>query len=745
FKNKQLVQVAEQHTQWAEELCVQLQQEVNKSKDIEAQLQFNNHLLEQKVRERTYDLTKMNERLESHHHNLAFAHETAGIRPWDWDIEKQKLEITFFDQQKQTQNTPLHLKSILERIHPNDRKLFDERLKEHLEGKSDHFNITFRILRRNGSWRWIHDVGRVISRDPKTNKALRMVGMTRDIHQEKKDQEHLRLSAIVLEQAAEGIFILDEKLNYIEVNPYYEKLTGFSKSELLSQQLFNITINQKLQQQQFHDSITQQLLKTGEYMGQFDEKFTSGKSVYLWLHINAVKDEYNQIINYIGFARDLTDQKRQEQHLSYLKNYDSLTHLPNRFYYYNQLHQYLVNPSYSFKNLALIRINIDRFRAFNEFLNNDSGDELLKQFAQRLRLTNINAILVAYLNGDDFAIIYEISPIHPNIEQYCQNILQALNAPFYIDEQEYFITASIGVACFPEHGRQIDHLNNHAEQALSEAKRLGGNTISYYCNKTTNPYKTADLEQELRKAIQNDEFVVYYQPKINLNDKSIKGFEALIRWQHPEKGLVMPNMFIPFAERSSLISDIGKVVLDKVGKQLQEWKKAGYADVRVSVNIVAQQIHRGLLLSDLDEVLDTYHLDGSNLELEITESALLDNTDNVKKLLHSIKERNISIALDDFGTGYSSLAYLTEYPIDVLKIDRAFVSKIGDQKQEAIVNAMIAMGKSMGLKLVAEGVETEEQVIYLQKQQCDFLQGFFFSRPLHPNQILQYLQTNTHI
>ncbi len=702
-------------------------------------------MLEQKVRERTYDLTKMNERLESHHHNLAFAHETAGIRPWDWDIEKQKLEITFFDQQKQTQNTPLHLKSILERIHPNDRKLFDERLKEHLEGKSDHFNITFRILRRNGSWRWIHDVGRVISRDPKTNKALRMVGMTRDIHQEKKDQEHLRLSAIVLEQAAEGIFILDEKLNYIEVNPYYEKLTGFSKSELLSQQLFNITINQKLQQQQFHDSITQQLLKTGEYMGQFDEKFTSGKSVYLWLHINAVKDEYNQIINYIGFARDLTDQKRQEQHLSYLKNYDSLTHLPNRFYYYNQLHQYLVNPSYSFKNLALIRINIDRFRAFNEFLNNDSGDELLKQFAQRLRLTNINAILVAYLNGDDFAIIYEISPIHPNIEQYCQNILQALNAPFYIDEQEYFITASIGVACFPEHGRQIDHLNNHAEQALSEAKRLGGNTISYYCNKTTNPYKTADLEQELRKAIQNDEFVVYYQPKINLNDKSIKGFEALIRWQHPEKGLVMPNMFIPFAERSSLISDIGKVVLDKVGKQLQEWKKAGYADVRVSVNIVAQQIHRGLLLSDLDEVLDTYHLDGSNLELEITESALLDNTDNVKKLLHSIKERNISIALDDFGTGYSSLAYLTEYPIDVLKIDRAFVSKIGDQKQEAIVNAMIAMGKSMGLKLVAEGVETEEQVIYLQKQQCDFLQGFFFSRPLHPNQILQYLQTNTHI
>lgn len=259
----------------------------------------------------------MNERLESHHHNLAFAHETAGIRPWDWDIEKQKLEITFWST-KQTQNTPLHLKSILERIHPNDRKLFDERLKEHLEGKSDHFNITFRILRRNGSWRWIHDVGRVISRDPKTNKALRMVGMTRDIHQEKRSRTFETFCDCAWAGSWRN-FYSRWKLNYIEVNPYYEKLTGFSKSELLSQQLFNITINQKLQQQQFHDSITQQLLKTGEYMGQFDEKFTSGKSVYLWLHINAVKDEYNQIINYIGFARDLTDQKRQEQHLSYLK------------------------------------------------------------------------------------------------------------------------------------------------------------------------------------------------------------------------------------------------------------------------------------------------------------------------------------------------------------------------------------------------------------------------------------------
>ncbi|PTV43431.1 histidine kinase [Acinetobacter oleivorans] len=745
FRNKQLIQISEQHTQWAEELCVQLQQEVNKSKDIEAQLQFNNHLLEQKVRERTYDLTKMNEQLESHHYNLAFANETAGIRPWDWDIENQKLEITFFDQQKQTQTTVIHLNTILDRVHPSDKKLFNERLKQHLEGITDHFNINFRILRRDGSWRWIHDVGRVITRDPKTQKALRMVGMTRDIHQEKKDQEHLRLSAIVLEQAAEGIFILDEHLNYIDINPYYEKLTGFSKSELLNKELFSIAINQKELQQQFHTSITQQLLETGEYMGQFDEKFSSGKSVYLWLHINVVKDEFHQITNYIGFARDLTEQKRQEQHLSYLKNYDSLTHLPNRLYYYNQLHQYLVNPSYNIKNLALIRVNIDRFRAFNEFLNNDSGDELLKQFAQRLRLININAILVAYLNSDDFAIIYEISPIHPNIEQYCQNILQALNAPFYIDNHEYFITASIGVACFPEHGRQIDHLNNHAEQALSEAKRLGGNTISYYCNKAEHPYKTADLEQELRKAIQNDEFVIYYQPKINLLDQSIIGFEALIRWQHPEKGLVMPNMFIPFAERSSLISDIGKVVLDKVGKQLQEWKNAGYTNVQVSVNIVAQQIHRGLLLNDLDEVLQKYNIQGSDLELEITESALLDNTDNVKTLLHAIKQRDISIALDDFGTGYSSLAYLTEYPIDVLKIDRAFISKIGDHKQEAIVNAMIAMGKSMGLKLVAEGVETEEQVAYLQKQQCDFLQGYFFSRPIPAEQILPYLQTDSHI
>jgi len=270
---------------------------------------------------------------------------------------------------------------------------------------------------------------------------------------------------------------------------------------------------------------------------------------------------------------------------------------------------------------------------------------------------------------------------------------------------------------------------------------LGGNTIRYYSNERANfVAKYTDLELDLRKAIQNNELVVYYQPKINAHNNQINGFEALIRWKHPTKGLIMPSIFIPLAESTSLISDIGQFVLHEAAKQLQTWQKLGFSNINIAVNIVAQQILRGQLLHDIDAVLNTYAISGKNLELEITESAFIENTDSVKTVLNAIKERHISIALDDFGTGYSSLAYLTEYPIDILKIDRAFISKIGNAKQDAIVNAMIAMGKTIGLKVVAEGVETEQQYEYLKRQNCDILQGYLFSQPLTSAHATEYLQ-----
>ena len=742
-ENNLLVQNAEQQVLWSDELCQQLQTEVNKSKDIELQLQLNNQLLEQKVRERTYDIEQINHHLKNQQQNLQLAHEIAGIRPWDWNIQDRTITLTNHKDEKILRDSKDHHLQLEYLIHPDDLDYFKSNMKQHLRGRIERYDVTYRIQLSDGSWSWVHDIGRVIQRDPKNNKPLRMVGIRRDIQQERISQERLKLVASVLEQAAEGIFILNPELYYIDVNPHYEYLSGYDREQIIGKFLFDIAAQNKAEQRSSHASIIKQLQKIGSYDGEVQAKFLSGKQSTLWLHINAVTDDEGRITHYVGIVSDLTERKLQEQRLSYLENYDTLTDLPNRFYYNYQLHQYLVSQKDSIQQMAVIRLNIDRFRPLNEYLSNNGGDELLRQVAQRLRMTNAEALFVAHLNGDDFAIIYEISHIRPSVQHHCERIAQAFSAPFNIYGQDYVITLSMGVAFYPDHGRQLDYLNNCAEQALNEAKNLGGNTIHFYSSQNEGLQEQGIfLERDLRKAIQNNELIVYYQPKINFSDQSIYGFEALIRWNHPEKGIIPPGLFIPLAEQTSLISDIGRLVIQQTAKQIRQWNDLGFNHICVSVNIVAQQLRRGQLLDDLDQAIDDNQISGTSLELEITESSLIENSETVKNLLNEIKQRQIYIALDDFGTGYSSLSYLADFPIDTLKIDRSFVSKIGENKQEAIVSAMVAMGKAMGMTVVAEGIETIEQLEYLRDLDCDIAQGYLFSKPLPEQEATTYLKQN---
>lgn len=742
-ENSLLVKNAEQQVAWTDELCQQLQTEVNKSKDIELQLQLNNQLLEQKVRERTYDIEQINHHLKNQQQNLDLAHEIAGIRPWDWNIKDRLITLTNHKDEKILRDSKDHHLQLEHLIHPDDLDYFKRNMKQHLRGQIERYDATYRILLSDGSWNWVHDIGRVISRDPKNNKPLRMVGIRRDIQQERISQERLKLVASVLEQAAEGIFILNPELYYIDVNPHYEYLSGFEREQIIGKSLFDLVAQNKAEQRSNHASIIKQLQKIGSYDGEVYAKFMSGKQSALWLHINAVTDDEGRITHYVGIVSDLTERKLQEQRLSYLENYDPLTDLPNRFYYNYQLHQYLVSQKDSIQQMAVIRLNIDRFRPLNEYLSNNGGDELLRQVAQRLRMNNAEALFVAHLNGDDFAIIYEISHIRPSVQRHCERIAQAFTTPFNIYGQDYVITLSMGVAFYPDHGRQLDYLNNCAEQALNEAKNLGGNTIHFYSNQSDGLQETGIfLERDLRKALQNNELIVYYQPKINFSDQRIYGFEALIRWNHPEKGIIPPGLFIPLAEQTSLISDIGRLVIQQTAKQIRQWNNLGFNHICVSVNVVAQQLRRGQLLDDLDQAIADNQISGASLELEITESSLIENSEAVKNLLNEIKQRQIHIALDDFGTGYSSLSYLADFPIDTLKIDRSFVSKIGENKQEAIVSAMVAMGKAMGMTVVAEGIETEEQLAYLRDLDCDIAQGYLFSKPLPEEEATTYLTQN---
>ncbi len=738
-QKQQLRNQIKQHILNEKQLFNSLNLLAEKSQKIENELQLNNQLLEQKVKSRTFDVEQMNIRLENHQQNLAFAHEAADINSWVWNIDKRTVEFFGPNQENMIYQRTYQNNEIYNQIHPDDLKTYGKLIRAHLRGHTQRFEMSYRIY-KNNQWLWFHDIGKVIARNPKNNKPLRMVGIRRNIQQEKSDQEKLRLAANVFNQVDEGVFVLDHNLCFVEVNHYFEKLIGLDECQIIGKHLFDITINHHEEIRSLHTMMYQQLIQTGEFDAEATEEFISGKKLTIWTHINAITDENNKVIHYVGILTDLTERKKQEKQLSYLQNYDTLTDLPNRLYFNNQLHQYLSKNIPSYKQLAVIRINIDRFRFFNEYLSNHAGDELLKQVAQRLRHFSPQALLISHLNNDDFAIIYNTNQKNQTIQQYCQMILQKISQPYFFNDQEHFITVSIGVALYPEHGRQIDSLNVHAEQAIAEAKQLGGNTIRIYSTKQPVLLDSnINLDRDLRQAIKNNQFEVYYQPKIGVLSKSIVGFEALIRWNHPVHGMISPDAFLPYAEESSLISEIGYFVLNETCKQIKSWQNQNIYDISVSVNVVAQQIHRGRLLADLKEALELYGISGQHLELEITESSLIDHSQNVEKLLSQIKELGILVALDDFGTGYSSFAYLTRYPIDILKIDKTFVNKIGDSRDEAIVTAMIAMGKSMGMRVIAEGVETIQQVNFLKNQGCDELQGYFFSKPLNAKESTDYL------
>lgn len=741
LKNEQLMHKTDEQRRWTEALCQQLQEEMNRSKEIEQELHQHNQLLEQKVKERTFDIERINSRLERSHQNLELAHETAGIGSWDWDIANRFVETTNFSNSSfESKDSKSHHYNLTQAIHPDDLLSFKTAMKMHLRGFSERYESVYRIKNKTQGWVWVQDLGRVIQRDPKTNKPQRMVGIRRNINDEKKSEERLKLSASVFEQAAEGIFILDDKLTYVDINPCYEKVTGLSKDQIIGQHIFDITTNRNLSKQNHHVLILSQLMKQGEFDGEVVEKFISGKEVPLWMHINSIRDSHHRITHFIGIISDLTERKNHEKRLSYLETYDALTDLPNRNFYNSQLHLYITDSVKAVAKFAVIRLNIDRFRYLNDTLNNNGGDELLKQVARRLRVTNSDALVIARLNGDDFAVIYEVMRGR-DIKAHCQHIMCAFQEPFLIQGQEFIITLSIGVALYPEHGRQMDSLNNHAEQALLEAKKLGGNTVQIFQAENRLSSSTRlSLESDLRKAIHNDELVTYYQPKLDAATEQVLGFEALVRWHHPKQGLIPPAQFIPLAEETSLISDIGRIVIQQSARQLRLWKDMGFDDITISVNIVAQQIQRGQLLQEIDQAIAENNIESKNLELEITESSLMDDSDIVQQVLQAFKDRHITVSLDDFGTGYSSLAYLGQYPIDIIKMDRSFISKIGTENQEAIVSAIIAMGKAMGMKIVAEGVETLEQATFLKSQGCDILQGYLFAKPLPPLESTKYLQ-----
>lgn len=444
-----------------------------------------------------------------------------------------------------------------------------------------------------------------------------------------------------------------------------------------------------------------------------------------------------------GIWRDVSEKKRAEEQLYSLAHNDSLTGLPNRILFRDRLKQAIAYANRQKRSVALLFLDLDRFKVINDSLGHPIGDRLLQFVANALQSSVREIDTVARFGGDEFTIVLSNLDRPSDAELVAKKILSALQKPFLVDDHELFAIVSIGISIAPEHGEDIDSLIKKADIAMYEAKSQGGSRwILYDPVMDVNSHKRLLLENSLRKALTKGEFRLVYQPKVDIVSGQITAMEALLRWDHPELGLIKPDDFIPLAEETGLILAIGEWVLERACTQNIEWCDQGLASMRVAVNISGYQLQQANFLTRLDEIVSKTGMQFDQLEIEITESVIMQNPDFTIHILNEVQSRGIHISVDDFGTGYSSLAHLKRFSVNTLKIDKSFVRDVeSSQTDAAITSAIIAMGNSLNLKVIAEGVETEGQYTFLQEAKCDEIQGYLISRPIPPEKVSEFVRT----
>jgi diguanylate cyclase (GGDEF)-like protein/PAS domain S-box-containing protein len=479
-----------------------------------------------------------------------------------------------------------------------------------------------------------------------------------------------------------------------------------------------------------------------------------GTTRVLYVHGQVERDEEGRPVLMIGTLQDVTDRRRAEERIRALAYYDTLTGLPNRQLFNEQLQFSLGSAQRHNRMVAVVFLDIDRFKRINDTHGHSAGDEVLKQVAERLRegVRDYDAIVrhaqdsvgttLARLGGDEFIFSFSDLQRAEDAAKAANRLLKLLDPPVAVGDSEIFITASLGIALAPADGSDIETLIKNAESAMYVAKSDGGNGVRFYDNSmNASAFKRLSLENSLRRALERHEFELHYQPQVNIESGQVIGAEALIRWRHPDIGMVSPAEFIPVAEESGLIAAIGDWVMREACRQNRAWQEAGLPDLRVAVNLSARQFRQEQLLREVEAVLRDARLDPKYLELEITEGAVMQHAAESIKTLHAMKEMGLHIAVDDFGTGYSSLSYLRRFPIDLLKIDRSFINEVVQNPDDAaITSTIIAMARSLRLAIVAEGVETVEQLEFLKRNGCQVVQGYLFSKPLPAAAFVALLQ-----
>jgi len=567
------------------------------------------------------------------------------------------------------------------------------------------------------------------------------IGIIRDISERKKTEERLRLSQKIFEDTAKAILITDTNNIIIDANNAFCTTTGYQHDELIGKT--PRILKSGWHDEQFYKNLWKSLIEFGYWKGEIWDKKKNGDIFPTWSTISVVKDHLGQAVNYVAILSDITEIKQSEKRLEYLAHYDQLTKLPNRMLFNDRLNVAIARAERHKDRLAIMYIDLDGFKQVNDTLGHTAGDELLKNVADRLKICVREEDTIARLGGDEFAII--INELH-NIDFLhilAKRITKELSISLNYEGREIRVTGSIGVATYPSNGTDEETLLRHADQAMYYAKQLGRNTYQFF-----DPAIKADiihrihLGSDLRSAIKNNEFFMQFQPKYDLIKNKVVGVEALVRWQHPERGLILPLDFIPFAEDSDLIIPIGRKIIDIVCRHAQVWRAKGYKKLPIAINISARQFRYDSFVDYIRNVLRETNIPAEMLELEVTESLLMNDIENTISMLHELKTMGFKISIDDFGTGYSSLSYLKRLPVDTLKIDRSFVMDVSANKDDKeIISTILSMAENLNLHVIAEGVENIDQLNFLSKNYCREIQGNLISKPVSFKELLATIQS----
>lgn len=560
-----------------------------------------------------------------------------------------------------------------------------------------------------------------------------------DVSEQIDAERQARLAAKVLENASEGILITDAQARIIAVNAAFTRITGYTARDSIGK------ISRMFSGRGYREAISETMLnhleRAGHWQGEMSDRRKDGQIYPVWLSISAVRNELGHIENYVGVFTDFSSRKEAEARMYYLAHHDSLTGLPNRAALNERLSHAIVQARVHREMLAVLYLNLDRFKAINDSLGHSAGDALLTETTNRLQGCLREGDSLARLGGDEFAILLESLP-HPGaVTEIAESILTALRPAFMLEGHEVFVTVSFGISLFPHDGETTQILLKNADVAMYCAKERGKNNYQFFAREmNAKAFERLMLDNSLRHAINRGEFELYYQPQISAQTGDVIGAEALLRWRHPELGMTSPASFIPVAEQNGLIVPIGDWVLHEACRQARAWLDDGYRFGRIAVNLSARQFAAADLLATVRHALDASSLSPEYLELEITESAIMHNPTEAITILENLRGMGLALSIDDFGTGYSSLARLKQYSLDNLKIDRSFVEGIpADHDDMAIVEAIIAVAHKLQLKVVAEGVETAEQFDFLKASGCDAIQGYLISKPLPASVIAQRL------